>query len=685
MVGMEPRAGRRASPAGPASLYRNVRAALAVVVAMPVLFGLVPSSAARALPERVQARGHREVVVRTDGVRFWPVSQRVVDDPLPVRDPALAPGLRVLGLDSSARVVYETSVGNPLDVLVDVYDGERLGGGSVRIPEAHVVVPVPIDVEVAELVVSGRGGPVRMRVPQPIEAAGAPELASATLRSNGPVGQRIDVTFLGDGYTAAEMDRYRTDVAAMDAYLFSQAPFSQYERFFNVHRVDVVSAQSGTDDTCAGTSVNTALGTAYYSTGVDCRLLWTNRDDLVRAAAASAPAADVVVVIVNTERYGGGAQYGGYSVFYRGAHAGEVMLHELGHSFGLLADEYDETGGRTYTGPEPTFRNLTTNTDRATTKWRGWINPATPLPTPVTAARQDDVPGLYEGATFGTRGIYRPTYSSKMRTLYRAFERVDHSLLTLRMFELLPDDATSATGSATVVGTAGDGSVDVRLTYADAESHVHSYQLSNYADFRDSARLPASNAPTFDTTVRWIPLPGPGVKTVYVRIVNGAGERTNQSFTVAVGGDLVRNGGFEEDGNGDGAPDSWTTDARFRRSSASVAGGAWSGRHRATNNSGYTIAQSVTGLRAGTAYTAAVSVNIPATADAFTFRVLVQWQRSDGSVISTTTVGTWSAATPWVRASRTQVAPTGTTRARVRMVTSSLNATIYVDNLALTG
>ena len=101
---------------------------------------------------------------------------------------------------------------------------------------------------------------------------------------------------------------------------------------------------------------------------------------------------------------------------------------------------------------------------------------------------------------------------------------------------------------------------------------------------------------------------------------------------------LIANPGFEIDANGDGRPDSWTSSTRFTRQAASARSGTVGGRHRATNNAGYTIGQTVTGLTAGTTYDFAGWVNIPATTDAFTFRFNIVWRNASNAVLSTQTV-----------------------------------------------
>jgi len=149
---------------------------------------------------------------------------------------------------------------------------------------------------------------------------------------------------------------------------------------------------------------------------------------------------------------------------------------------------------------------------------------------------------------------------------------------------------------------------------------------------------------------------------------------------------LLRNGGFELDANGDGRPDSWTSNPRMTRSAAVVHGGAFAARHLAADNSSYVVSQKVAGVAAGSTYSFGGWVNIPSTTDAFSFKLQVRWLNSANATVATKTVKTYTASTGgWVQAAASLVAPAGSTSADVRMVVGNLNATIYADDFSLTG
>ena len=263
-----------------------------------------------------------------------------------------------------------------------------------------------------------------------------------TVAGHGPSQNRVDVVILGDGYTAGELDAFAGHVTNWLHYTFggSQDPFPRYEQFFNVHRVDIASQQSGADVPNEGIYVNTALGASYGSGAMD-RLLTVNTS-LVNSAVNAALSgtgitSDLTIVAVNSGRYGGSG--GSVSVFAAGNSSyGEVALHEMGHTFGRLADEYYSSG--TYGGSEPYEPNVTK--DPAGAKWAHWIgydDPANSL-SPV---------GVYEGARYYSDGLYRPTTDSKMKSLGKPFNAVSREALILEIYndvDVLDDWLGSAAG-----------------------------------------------------------------------------------------------------------------------------------------------------------------------------------------------------------------------------------------------
>jgi hypothetical protein len=147
---------------------------------------------------------------------------------------------------------------------------------------------------------------------------------------------------------------------------------------------------------------------------------------------------------------------------------------------------------------------------------------------------------------------------------------------------------------------------------------------------------------------------------------------------------LLANAGFELDANNDSKPDTWTTNAKFTRSNTVVFSGSYAGKFFATDNSGVTLRQTVKNLTGGVPYSFSGRVNIPASSDAFTFKLQIRWRNAGNTVIGTSVIKTYTASTNgWNQATATLTAPSGTTNALVVMVVNSLNRTIYVDDFLL--
>ena len=181
-----------------------------------------------------------------------------------------------------------------------------------------------------------------------------PQIALAepveTIINNGSAANRVDIAILGDGYTSGEMQKYRDDVQNLMTRFFNENPFGEYRNFFNVNRIDVISSQSGADHPERSVFVNTALDATYNCSGIQ-RLICVNlgKVNTVLGNSVTPSQRDLVFVIVNDSEYGGSG--GSVAVASTNSLVLELILHELGHSFGLLADEYG--------GPPPPSCNNT--------------------------------------------------------------------------------------------------------------------------------------------------------------------------------------------------------------------------------------------------------------------------------------------------------------------------------------
>lgn len=236
------------------------------------------------------------------------------------------------------------------------------------------------------------------------------------IRDTGPPAERVDLVFIGDGYTVAQMDKYRADVRRFVDILFSAEPFVEHADRFNVVAIEAVSGDSGPDEPLRGHWRDTVLDCSFNTFGMD-RYLTTLDNFAVRDVAGNVPY-DYIIVVVNTGRYGGGGVFRLWSIFCAdGPALEEVFLHELGHALAGLGDEYDgaDLPGLYPHDVEPWEPNLTTTRDRERIKWRDLIRPGTPIPTPAHGQPPDYI-GLFRGGGYNRTGVYRPAANCRMRS-----------------------------------------------------------------------------------------------------------------------------------------------------------------------------------------------------------------------------------------------------------------------------
>jgi len=261
-------------------------------------------------------------------------------------------------------------------------------------------------------------------------------MAIRALRNNGNPANRVDIVMIGDGYTSNEQSIFTSHAQTSINDFFIDPVFAEYQSFFNVWMVDVVSPESGVDNDPLGTFRNTALDMTYNCNGIE-RLLCVDTTKAIQAANNFA-GWDQLLVIANSSKYGGAGYMGANIGTFAGANSAsvEVALHEFGHSFAGLADEYDSGGPETYTGGEPGQPNITTlnagNIITQQQKWWRWMG--------------SEGVDAFEGANYSVRGIFRPTLSSKMRALLRPFDAVNREQIVLSAYKKVNpiDDATPA-------------------------------------------------------------------------------------------------------------------------------------------------------------------------------------------------------------------------------------------------
>jgi len=214
---------------------------------------------------------------------------------------------------------------------------------------------------------------------------------------SGPVHGRVDLLIIGEGYTLRERGKFEADLRKYTDIFFSWEPYKRLKAKFNVRGIYSPSPEEGVDEPRQGVYRHTLLGASFNSLDSD-RYLLVEDNRLLRDIAAQAPY-DALLIMVNSRRYGGGGLYNTYCCFTSdGTWNEHVMLHEFGHSFAGLGDEY-YTKDVAYEdflakGVEPNEPNITALLDPAKLKWRDLVSPGVPIPTEWGQATFDSLGAL---------------------------------------------------------------------------------------------------------------------------------------------------------------------------------------------------------------------------------------------------------------------------------------------------
>ena len=212
----------------------------------------------------------------------------------------------------------------------------------------------------------------------------------------------IHIAFVAEGYTADEMEHYLNDCRAAIGSLFRHEPFKSMQERFNIIALKPISEESGTSEPSKGIWRNTVLG-SHFDTFYSDRYLTTLHLKHLHDVLAGTPY-EHIIILVNTEHYGGGGIYNSYNLSYTGGkHFLPVVVHEFGHSFGGLGDEYayGNDDPMYFDDTEPWEPNLTTKAT-GIIKWNNLI--------------QAGKAGLVEGGGYLEKGVWRGCENCRMRT-----------------------------------------------------------------------------------------------------------------------------------------------------------------------------------------------------------------------------------------------------------------------------
>jgi hypothetical protein len=250
------------------------------------------------------------------------------------------------------------------------------------------------------------------------------------IRSGGPSDKKVDLLIIGDGYTAAELGKFEADARRMSDHLFAVSPYKERAGDFNVWAIALPTAASGVPRPSEGKNTPSSIGTRYDIFGSE-RYVLTLDNRALRELAQYAPY-EFIEILVNNLTYGGGGIFGQFSTAAASNDwADYLFVHEFGHHFAGLADEYFTSDVAYETGslrPEPWEPNVTTLRDPRHVKWAAEVTPGTPLPTAWPKAAYVAFQRDYQKERAALRKAQRP--EAEMSALFARERKFTDALLS---------------------------------------------------------------------------------------------------------------------------------------------------------------------------------------------------------------------------------------------------------------
>lgn len=260
-----------------------------------------------------------------------------------------------------------------------------------------------------------------------IDRSAPPPVKVWAVEQNGAPRDKVDLLLIGDGYTAAEMEKWRRDARRLTETLFAQSPFKERRKDFNVWAIDAPAAESGAARPSDGVYRASPVRAAYDAFGSE-RYVLTFDNKRLREIAAAAPY-EFIEIVVNDRKYGGGGIFNLYAtVAADNAFTPYVFVHEFGHHFAGLADEYytsDVSYGPASERTEPWEPNVTADPTGA--KWKALLTPGLALPSPWPKQEFEHMQQEVQARRRALRANKRP--EQEMEALFREEAERDARLL----------------------------------------------------------------------------------------------------------------------------------------------------------------------------------------------------------------------------------------------------------------
>ncbi|MCC5826556.1 M64 family metallopeptidase [Alkalimonas sp.] len=337
--------------------------------------------------------------------------------------------LVVTGFDRDKEKVYSVTVDDPRWFHAEVFnpdDGTPVQQQHLQKTEGTLRLQIPRHLSVETLVIEEADNK-KMSAPIAIELSSVLPLTSPTqaidldllaqqgvfpVLFSGDPANRVDMIVLSEGYTVHSLPRFAAEVENIVTGYFNESVYQNFQGHFNIWRVEVASQQDGTG---YGSPINTRFR-SYFNCFNIARLLCVNESLVFQYLYSVLPAdaIDKVLVVVNSQMYGGAG--GQVATISLAPAAIDLALHELGHSFAGLADEYEYGNCSIF---EPASANATRFSNAA--KWRHWQLAVSHV-------------SSFQGAMYCSYGMYRPTYNSMMRQLGQPFYEVNQEAIVRSIY-----------------------------------------------------------------------------------------------------------------------------------------------------------------------------------------------------------------------------------------------------------